>query len=253
MKRPMPAPALSAANASRSSPRPPGFLGKASPILPGDNSGGNHRRALANRARHKRDTFWRARRQWRTKLRRRDTSRRPPTSSGGGTARCGPAVLLGSEPRGSPAGTSPQARKRPRSDTGSRRPRSPSPNAPASGRPHLGLGPRRSGPSSSGLSRLLSRLRFGNARGIGFSRIVSRWASRTRASPGRVFNSEEKHEPASDIGTAVVDSLKVLDPKRPIRERMSSVRVAIPVDASPLPPSVTRTACSSRGTSWWRW
>ena len=31
-------------------------------------------------------------------------------------------------------------------------------------------------------------------------------------------DSEEKHEPASDIDTAVVDSLKVLDPKRPIRE-----------------------------------
>ena len=31
-------------------------------------------------------------------------------------------------------------------------------------------------------------------------------------------SSEEKREPASDINTAVVDSLKVLDPKRPIRE-----------------------------------
>ena len=30
--------------------------------------------------------------------------------------------------------------------------------------------------------------------------------------------SEEKHEPASDIDTAAVESLKVLDPKRPIRE-----------------------------------
>jgi hypothetical protein len=30
--------------------------------------------------------------------------------------------------------------------------------------------------------------------------------------------SEEKREPASDIDTAVVDSLKVLDPERPIRE-----------------------------------
>ena len=29
---------------------------------------------------------------------------------------------------------------------------------------------------------------------------------------------EEKHEPVSDIDTVVVDSLKVLDPKRPIRE-----------------------------------
>jgi hypothetical protein len=31
-------------------------------------------------------------------------------------------------------------------------------------------------------------------------------------------NSEEKREPVSDIETAVVDSLKALDPKRPIRE-----------------------------------
>ena len=30
--------------------------------------------------------------------------------------------------------------------------------------------------------------------------------------------SEEKHEPASDIDIAAADSLKVLDPKRPIRE-----------------------------------
>jgi hypothetical protein len=31
-------------------------------------------------------------------------------------------------------------------------------------------------------------------------------------------DSEEKREPVSDIDTAVVDSLKALDPKRPIRE-----------------------------------
>jgi hypothetical protein len=31
-------------------------------------------------------------------------------------------------------------------------------------------------------------------------------------------DSEEKHEPVSDIDTAVVDGLKALDPKRPIRE-----------------------------------
>jgi hypothetical protein len=31
-------------------------------------------------------------------------------------------------------------------------------------------------------------------------------------------NSEEKHEPVSGIDTAAADSLKVLDPKRPIRE-----------------------------------
>ena len=38
-------------------------------------------------------------------------------------------------------------------------------------------------------------------------------------------DSEEKHEPASDIDTVVVDSLKALDPKRPIREAdMAEVR-----------------------------
>ena len=31
-------------------------------------------------------------------------------------------------------------------------------------------------------------------------------------------DSEEKHEPASDIDTVVMDSLKALDPNRPIRE-----------------------------------
>ena len=34
----------------------------------------------------------------------------------------------------------------------------------------------------------------------------------------RGADSVEKHEPASDIDTATVDSLKALDPKRPIRE-----------------------------------
>ena len=31
-------------------------------------------------------------------------------------------------------------------------------------------------------------------------------------------DSEEKHEPVSDIDTVVMDSLKALDPNRPIRE-----------------------------------
>ena len=31
-------------------------------------------------------------------------------------------------------------------------------------------------------------------------------------------DSEEKHEPASDVDTALVDRLKALDPNRPIRE-----------------------------------
>src|SRR3974377_1420783 len=37
---------------------------------------------------------------------------------------------------------------------------------------------------------------------------------------GLSAESEEKREPVSDIDTALVDSLKVLDPKRPIREEM---------------------------------
>src|SRR5471032_2827693 len=40
-------------------------------------------------------------------------------------------------------------------------------------------------------------------------------------------DSEEKHEPVSDIDTAVVDSLKALDPKRPIREADMPVRAAL--------------------------
>jgi hypothetical protein len=35
---------------------------------------------------------------------------------------------------------------------------------------------------------------------------------------GPSADSEEKREPVSDINTEVVDSLKALDPKRPIRE-----------------------------------
>ena len=42
--------------------------------------------------------------------------------------------------------------------------------------------------------------------------------SRTPCWKGLSADSEEKHEPASDIETRVVDSLKALDPNRPIRE-----------------------------------
>src|ERR1700681_2813540 len=51
-------------------------------------------------------------------------------------------------------------------------------------------------------------------------------------------DSEEKREPVSDIDTAVVDSLKVLDPKRPIREA-GIVRVAFePVQIGVHPGAV---------------
>ena len=39
-------------------------------------------------------------------------------------------------------------------------------------------------------------------------------------------DSEEKHEPASDIDTVVVDGLKVLDPRRPIREADIALRAS---------------------------
>jgi len=41
---------------------------------------------------------------------------------------------------------------------------------------------------------------------------------RTRSWKGHSADSEEKREPVSDINTAMVDCLKVLDPKPPIRE-----------------------------------
>jgi hypothetical protein len=42
--------------------------------------------------------------------------------------------------------------------------------------------------------------------------------SRTPCWKGPSADSEEKREPVSDIDTRVVDSLKALDPSRPIRE-----------------------------------
>ena len=43
--------------------------------------------------------------------------------------------------------------------------------------------------------------------------ILSENMARTR------WRGEEKHEPVSDIDTGAVDSLKVLDPKGPIKKR----------------------------------
>src|SRR5271167_1825564 len=42
-------------------------------------------------------------------------------------------------------------------------------------------------------------------------------------------DSEEKQEPASDLNTAGVDSLKVLDPNRPIREADIGLSIRSPV------------------------
>jgi hypothetical protein len=43
---------------------------------------------------------------------------------------------------------------------------------------------------------------------------------------GRGADSEEKREAVSDIGTAMVDSLKALDPERPISEADNRVAPA---------------------------
>jgi hypothetical protein len=45
-------------------------------------------------------------------------------------------------------------------------------------------------------------------------------------------DSEEKHEPVSDIDTVVVDSLKALDPEWPIREADLTADI---VDVSQVP------------------
>jgi len=52
-------------------------------------------------------------------------------------------------------------------------------------------------------------------------------------------DSEEKHEPASDIDTVLVDGLKALDPKRPIRE--ADINVLGSTEA--LPHSMRPTRC----------
>jgi hypothetical protein len=51
-----------------------------------------------------------------------------------------------------------------------------------------------------------------------YSRIGSSVSNLSHPVEQVVADSEEKHEPAGDIDTVVVDSLKALDPERPIRE-----------------------------------
>ena len=63
-------------------------------------------------------------------------------------------------------------------------------------------------------------------------------------------DSEEKHEPVSDIDTVVVDSLKALDPEWPIREAAVSFRCsgfatgsgsAITLALTTFPPLIVKT------------
>src|ERR1700693_3584052 len=55
-------------------------------------------------------------------------------------------------------------------------------------------------------------------------------------------DSEEKREPASDIDTVVVDSLKALDPERPIREADIRLERINPYDTSIVRPRVDQAA-----------
>jgi hypothetical protein len=62
---------------------------------------------------------------------------------------------------------------------------------------------------------------------------------------GLSADSEEKHEPVSDIDTAVVVSLKVLDPKRPIRE----ADIVASLDTAFLPSECTPRRYPSRAAA----
>jgi len=67
---------------------------------------------------------------------------------------------------------------------------------------------------------------------------------------GPSADSEEKHEPVGDIDTAAMESLKALDPERPIREAdivCDNVRVMNPVTIASVcaqPPQGERQRAS---------
>src|SRR5258706_2384917 len=72
-------------------------------------------------------------------------------------------------------------------------------------------------------------------------------------------DSEEKQEPASDIDTALADSLKALDLKRPIREAdmARTLPEGDPRYATDFLPRTDGAGCSPGGGgasgSWWPW
>src|SRR5471032_2658144 len=76
---------------------------------------------------------------------------------------------------------------------------------------------------------------------------------RTPCWKGLGADSEEKREPVSDINTALVDSLKVLDSKRPIREAVipsrSNIRNLAPGAFSLGRSSSARRQCLC--PAWW--
>jgi len=71
--------------------------------------------------------------------------------------------------------------------------------------------------------RSYDRLDLPSFAGKAAQKIVPR-RSRIPCWKGLRADSEEKREPVSDIDASVVDSLKALDPKRPIREAVTTFR-----------------------------
>src|SRR6476619_4116475 len=65
-------------------------------------------------------------------------------------------------------------------------------------------------------------------------------------------DSEEKHEPVSDIDTVVVDSLKALDPKRPIREAYMALCSGPAIGLSGAPAWAMPTAGARSMPGIWR-
>jgi hypothetical protein len=61
---------------------------------------------------------------------------------------------------------------------------------------------------------------------------------------GHSADSEEKREPVSDIDTEVVDSLKELDPKRPIREAEVAGSLNQVQDKPAKGPQAHRLSCT---------
>ena len=73
---------------------------------------------------------------------------------------------------------------------------------------------------------------------------------------GLSADSEEKHEPVSDIDTAAADSLKVLDPKRPIREadidwRSPNVRFVPIADIPAASPRAVKYVADPQFKAWY--
>ena len=84
--------------------------------------------------------------------------------------------------------------------------------------PHAG---KEKSPGLAAMASLDSGIRWGSVRGLAILEPLQHLNSTERWDDwkGRGADSEEKHEPASDIDTVVVDSLKALDPNGRLEKR----------------------------------